>query len=138
MKPTNYPLIENAREEIRTASGRALAEITLDAVATGTLSVEDIRISRETLQAQAEIADEAGFPQLAANLRRAAELTAVPNQELLRMYEALRPGRSAFAELMALAARLENTYDAPENAKLVREAAQVYEQRGLLKREGNR
>ena len=48
-----------------------------------------------------------GFRQLAANLRRAAELTAVPNAELLRMYEMLRPGRSTYAELQELAARLE-------------------------------
>ena len=38
------------------------------------------------------------------------------------------------AELQTLAATLETEYQAPLNAQLVREALQVYLQRGLLKR----
>lgn len=128
-----YPLI-HAADTLRSASHRSLAEISLDAVAAGDLSPADLRISAETLRAQARISAEAGYTQLAANLTRAAELTAVPNDELLRMYEVLRPGRSTFDELSALAARLENEYDAPENARLVREAAAAYRERGLLRR----
>jgi propanediol dehydratase small subunit len=66
--------------------------------------------------------------------RRAAELTAVPNAELLRMYEMLRPQRASYAELLALADELERAYEAVENAQMVREAANVYQARGLLKR----
>jgi propanediol dehydratase small subunit len=91
-------------------------------------------ISPETLRAQAEIAREAGFTQLGGNLRRAAELTAVPNEELLSMYELLRPGRSTHAELMAMADRLEREFAAPETAAFVREAAGVYWQRGLFRK----
>jgi propanediol dehydratase small subunit len=80
---------------------------------------------------QAEIAATAGYPQLAANLRRAAELTALPNDELLRAYEALRPGRSTIAEIRALADRLETEYGARETAAFVREAAEAYAARGL-------
>jgi propanediol dehydratase small subunit len=131
---TNYPLMAHAGENLRAASGRPLAEITLEAAATGQLSAADLQIKAETLQAQAAIARQAGFEQLAANLSRAAELTVVPNQELLKMYDLLRPRRASLAELIALAERLEKEYHAPENGRLVRQAAAVYQARGLLKR----
>jgi propanediol dehydratase small subunit len=122
---------------IRAASGRLLADITLEAAEQGRLSPADLQITAETLQAQAEIARQAGYPQLADNLTRAAELTAVPNEELLRMYELLRPRRATWQELMALAETLERDYQAPANAQLVREAASVYQARNLLKRVEN-
>lgn len=119
-------------EEIRTASGRSLNEITLETLAS--LSPEDLQIHANTLRAQAEIAHRAGYSQLAANLMRAAELTIVPNEEILKMYEMLRPERASFEKLMELAAYLETTYHAVETAQLVREAAQVYRERELLRR----
>ena len=126
-----YPLIDRAGE-LHAASGRPLNEVTLDAL--DELSIADVQISPATLRAQAEIARQAGFRQLATNLARAAELTAVPNAELLRMYEMLRPQRATYAELLALADELERGYAAVENARMVREAADVYQARGLLKR----
>jgi len=126
-----YPLIDQA-DELRAVSGRPLSEVTLDAL--DDLSIADVQISPATLRAQAEIARQAGFRQLATNLTRAAELTAVPNAELLRMYELLRPQRASQAELLALADELEHHYKAVENAQMVREAAEVYQARGLLKR----
>jgi propanediol dehydratase small subunit len=128
-----YPLIEHAAHEIRTADGRPLSEITLEAAAAGHLSARDLLISSETLDAQARIAQEAGYPQLGSNLARAAELSAVSGEELLRIYEILRPGRASYEELLALACKLEDQYQAPENARLVREAAGVYRARGLLR-----
>ena len=97
------------------------------------MAIDDLQVSAETLRAQAAIARQAGYPQLAANLRRAAELTAVPNAEILRMYALLRPGRASYDELAALAGRLEADYQALERAALVREAAQTYRERGLLR-----
>lgn len=131
-RPT-YPLAESAAE-LRAANGRALDEITLDAAAAGALNADDIRISPDTLRAQAAIARDAGYRELAHNLERAAELTAVPNAELLTMYEQLRPGRATEAELVALAARLEEDYRAPITAAFVREATDVYRRRNLLRR----
>jgi propanediol dehydratase small subunit len=128
---SNYPLIDQINE-LRAVSGRPLSEVTLDALEE--LSIADVQISPATLRAQAEIARLAGFRQLAVNLARAAELTAVPNAELLRMYELLRPQRASHAELLALADALEQRYEAVENARMVREAAEVYQARGLLKR----
>jgi propanediol dehydratase small subunit len=128
---SDYPLI-NQTGELHAVSGRPLSEVTLDALED--LSIADVQISPATLRAQAEIARQAGFRQLAVNLTRAAELTAVPNAELLRMYELLRPQRASHAELLALADELEQRYAAAENARMVREAAEVYQARGLLKR----
>ena len=130
-----YPLMEHAAETLQTAQGRRLSEVTLEAAAAGNLSASDLQTNAETLQAQAEIARRAGYGQLAANLSRAAELTVVPNEELLQMYEMLRPGRATFEELINLAETLENTYNASGNARFVREAASVYQARGLLRRE---
>lgn len=127
----HYPLAEHAAAELHAASGRAYGDITLSA--TDDLSIEDLRIHAATLRAQAEIARQAGHPQLAANLLRAAELTAVPNEVVLRMYEQLRPGRASYDELLRLAATLEQTYAAATCAGLVREAADEYRRRGLVR-----
>ena len=130
-----YPLLENDPESLRAASGKPVTQITLNAVAAGALSDDDLRIRAETLRAQAQVARDAGYGQLATNLMRAAELTAVPNDELLKMYDLLRPGRSSHDILIALAERLETLYNAAETSQFVREAAAAYQIRGLLRRE---
>jgi propanediol dehydratase small subunit len=130
-----YPLMERATSELKAASGRSAEDITLEALATGELTDDDLRITADALREQAAIAQQAGFPQLAANLRRAAELTVVPNDELLRMYEILRPGRSTYGQMLALADRLVGEFRANETAAFVREAAEVYRSRGLAKQE---
>jgi propanediol dehydratase small subunit len=104
----------------------------MDAIRAGEVNAVDMCIHPETLRAQADIAEDAGYDQLAINLRRAAELTGVPQSEILSIYEALRPYRVGHDQLLALAARLEREYGATENARLVREAAEVYRARGLL------
>ncbi|MUL85625.1 MULTISPECIES: diol dehydratase small subunit [unclassified Mycolicibacterium] len=117
---------------ISSHSGRSVAEVTVEAARSGDLALDDIRISRETLLVQAETAERTGSAQLAMNLRRAAEMTALSAEDMLAAYEALRPGRSTFAELQELAQRL-GTQDAPICAEFVREAADVYQRRGLLR-----
>jgi propanediol dehydratase small subunit len=117
---------------LRALSGRPVAEITLDAVRAGEIGVADLRIHPETLERQAVVAERHGNPQLAANLRRAAELTAIGDDEVLGIYEALRPGRSTFAELTALAESLAGR-GLPLNAALIAEAAEVYVRRGLVR-----
>ena len=61
--------------EVRALSGRPVTELTLEAVRQGEIGLEDLRIHPETLERQAAIAEQHGNPQLAGNLRRAAELT---------------------------------------------------------------
>jgi len=133
MSNTQYPLMQNAADDLKALSGRPLSEITLDAVSEGALSADDMRIEAETLRLQAQVSEQAGYVQLAANLLRAAELTAVPNKEVLQIYDLLRPGRASYTQLIQLAEHLEQTYQAAETGKLVREAAEVYKQRNLLR-----
>ena len=109
---------------LRALSGRPVAEITLDAVRAGEIGVADLRIHPETLERQAVIAQEHGNPQPAGNLRRAAELTGLGDEEVLSIYEALRPRRSTVAELTALAESLA-ARGLPLNAALIAEAAEV-------------
>jgi propanediol dehydratase small subunit len=133
-KGLTYPLMESAAGELTAASGRTIRSVNLDAAAAGLVDADDLQISAATLRAQAELAQQAGYRELAQNLQRAAELTAVPNEELLRMYELMRPGRSTYAELTQMAERLEDDFAAPITAGFVREAAEVYRNRNLLRR----
>jgi propanediol dehydratase small subunit len=128
------PMSEVAREadvaEIRALSGKAVESLTVEAVRAGEIGVADLRIHPDTLERQAVVAAEHGNPQLAENLRRAAELTRLPDEEVLAVYEALRPGRSTPAQLTELAASLA-ARGLPRCAALVTEAADVYARRGL-------
>ncbi len=130
----DYPLAEKRPELVKTATGKSLADITLDAVVSGEIKAEEIRITPQTLEYQAQIAESIGRPQLARNMRRAAELTKVPDERILQMYNSLRPNRSTKAQLLAIADELESQYGAKVCAAFVREAAEVYERRGVLKK----
>jgi propanediol dehydratase small subunit len=128
----DFPLARNRSDLIRTPTGKRLEELTLDAVLKGDVTAEDLRITPRTLRLQAEIADAVRRPQLAENMRRAAELTAVPDERILEIYNALRPRASTRQELLEIADELEGRYGAATNAALVREAAEVYERRSCL------
>lgn len=122
MRP-EYPLSEKQRDRLTSPSGLPYDGITLERALAGGVRMEDLRVTATTLELQAQIAEDAGRPQLAANLRRAAELVAIPEETILRVYNALRPGRADRAELLALAVELEENHQAPRCAALVREAA---------------
>jgi propanediol dehydratase small subunit len=126
-----HPLGVGARDSIHALSGRAVAELTLESVLAGEAGTDDLRVSPETLSLQADFAEAGGNPQLAENLRRGAELCAFSDDELLRYYELLRPGRASAAELDALAGDLE-ARGAELSAGLVREARAAYVRRGLV------
>lgn len=131
----DYPLSEKRPELLKTPTGKTLNDITLKGVLNGDVTPEDVRISPETLELQAQIADSMGRKPLAANLRRAAELVSVPDGRILEIYNALRPYRSTKAELFAIADELEQKYGAKVNAAFVREAADVYETRNRLRQD---
>ena len=126
-----YPLGQNAQDTITSSTGKRVSELTLEAIRQGRVEANDFTIHPDTLRAQAQIAEEAGFPQLAANFRRAAELTSVPQEKVLAIYEALRPYRLKYEQLMALADEIEQEYGAVENASFIRQAAEAYKERGL-------
>ena len=115
-------------------SGRAASEVTVEALAAGQLTTEDIMISAEALLAQAAQAREHGYEPMAHNFERAAEMTALPDDEILSIYEALRPFRSTAAELDSIAERLDSG-GAARCAALVREASEAYAARGCLRPE---
>jgi propanediol dehydratase small subunit len=98
---------------------------------------EEVTISRETLLSQAARAEAEGYPQLARNFRRAAELTAIPNDVLLATYEKLRPYRSTYYALLALSQEISARYDAPETGEYIRQAAEAYRAKGLLAEGGD-
>jgi propanediol dehydratase small subunit len=127
----SYPLGAEARADVRSVTGRAVAEVTLGAAIRGGLGPRDVAISADTLRVQAEFAERAGNQQLGENLRRAAELVGFEDDELLRFYEMLRPGRSSAAELESLAATLDER-GARRCAELVREARAAYSRRGVI------
>ncbi|GAA3512646.1 diol dehydratase small subunit [Georgenia daeguensis] len=129
----DYPLAERRPELVRTDSGARLAELTFERLKSGELKPSDFKISADTLELQAQVADDVGRGSLARNLRRAAELVAVPDDRLLAIYDALRPYRSTKKELLDIAAELEGTYDAKAAGIFVREAAEVYQARGRLR-----
>jgi propanediol dehydratase small subunit len=128
----DYPLGTERPDAVRTPSGRSLDELTLDALRAGTLDTAEMRATADTLRLQAEVARAAGRAQLADNLARGAELTALPDEVILEIYTALRPHRATQDELERWAERLERDHGAPLTATFVREASAVYAERGLL------
>lgn len=130
----NYPLSEKMGEIIKSPSGKTLDDMTLEAVMSGRVGSDDFKIAPETLEMQAQVAESVGRDAFARNLRRAAELIAVPDARILEIYNALRPYRSTKSELLAIAEELENQYNCKINSALVREAAELYDKRGRLKR----
>lgn len=127
----DYPLGARRPELVATPGGVPLSEVTLDAARRGDVAAGELRATADTIRRQAAVARAAGRAPLAENLERAAELTRVPDDELLAIYTALRPGRSTAAELDAWASRLDG-WGASATAGFVREAAGVYAERGLL------
>jgi len=113
-------------------SSLALEQLTLESLRAGNVVAKDLAIKRRTLLAQARIADERGYPQLARNFRRAAELTAFPNEVLIETYEKLRPYRATYYQLLSLAQEIAARYDAPEMGEYIRQAAEAYKSKGLV------
>ncbi|PIC63229.1 glycerol dehydrogenase [Sporosarcina sp. P13] len=131
----DYPLGQKRPEVLFTPTNKSYDELTLEAAMKGELSSKDLRISPETLIMHAEISENIGREQLGQNFRRAAELIRISDERILEIYSALRPNRSSYEELMAIANELRIEYQADENAKLVEEAAEVYTRRKLLRKD---
>ena len=125
---SDYPLGARRPDLVRTPGGIALGELELHGAG---VEAAELRATPETLRLQADVARATGRRQLADNLLRAAELAPLPDETILEIYTALRPRRSSAAELAEWAERLDG-WGAPATAAFVREAAQVYEERGLL------
>ena len=116
-----YPLGEHEREQIASKTGKKLDEITLDAVMRNQIAPDDIKISKEMLYAQGQVAKENGNDPMEKNFERAAELVDVPDDVILKMYDKLRPNRSTKLELVLMAQELLEKYNAKNCARLVME-----------------
>jgi propanediol dehydratase small subunit len=128
-----YPLAENAPEQIRSGRGKALDELTIDAVLSGDVTIEDLRITPEALKAQAEIARRAGRPSLAANFERGAELVSVPQDLIMETYELLRPGRANSRKILLDRAEMfRRDYGAEQIALFLEMAAEQYHRRRII------
>jgi propanediol dehydratase small subunit len=133
LKVADYPLSENRPDLIQTRTGKKLDAITVEALKSGAVTIDDLRITRDALLMQAEIAEAAGRPRLGSNFQRAAEMVDVPQDYLLKAYELLRPGRAkSKQELLDAAKTFRDTYKAERVAAFLEEAAEVYERRGLF------
>jgi propanediol dehydratase small subunit len=129
----DYPLGAKRPDLVKTVNNKSLDDITLENVLNGSITPEDVRVTAETLKLQADVARAAGRGTLANNFERAAELTVVPDERVLQIYNALRPFRSSKEELLDIANELENKYNAVICASFVREAAALYQERKKLK-----
>ena len=130
---SSYPLGSRRPDLVRTPTNKTLDDITLENVMNGKITIDDLKITADTLELQAQVAEDAGRASIARNFRRAAELTKIPDDRILQIYNSLRPFRSSKSELLQIADELENKYGALINAGLVREAAEVYEKRKKLR-----
>lgn len=128
-----YPLIEKQPEMIRSKTGKKLEDVTLDNIMNGSIGIEDVSISKETLMIQAEVARQAGREQLAQNFIRASELIDVPDDEILKIYNMLRPYRSTEEDFNEIIRTLEEDYNAVVCAAFVRDTLEVYKKRDILK-----
>ncbi|MFB9148789.1 diol dehydratase small subunit [Roseovarius ramblicola] len=129
----DYPLAEKCPDRVTGYRGKSLNELTIDAVLSGDIEMNDLRITPDALVKQAEISRDAGRAALGLNFERAAEMTRMPEETVMEIYELLRPGRTTSKERLLSTGRwLRDEFDAPLLAQLVEEAAEVYENRGLF------
>ena len=66
-------------------TGKKLTDITLDEVMKGHVGPDDIKISKEMLKAQGQVAREADNAPMEKNFERAAELVDVPDDVILKI-----------------------------------------------------
>lgn len=129
----DYPLYSKHPELIHSPSGKKLDDITLEKVLNQEIDSKDLRITADTLKLQGQIAASAGRPAIQKNLQRAAELTRIPDERVLQMYNSLRPYRSTKQELLDISEELKTKYNAPVCSAWFQEAAEYYESRKKLK-----
>lgn len=129
----DYPLYSKHSELVHSPSGSNLDDLNIDNVLKGAVKPKDLRITAETLRLQGQVAVDSGRDAIQKNFQRAAELTAIPDERLLEMYNALRPYRSTKQELLDIAKELRDQYNAKICADWFEEAGEFYETRKKLK-----
>lgn len=135
MSGISYPIMDADADRLTTATGKKMSDLTLENVLAGTVTAADFSITKEALLLQAEVARMASRRTLAENFERASELVGVPNETIFEIYELLRPGRAAGADILKERARhMRDVYGATRIAAFLEEAAAAYERRSLFRR----
>ena len=135
LRAKDYPIAETRPERVLGSRGKPLASLTLDAVINGHVEMEDLRITSQALLQQAQIAKSVGRVALAGNLERAAEMTRIPQADVMHVYELLRPGRArSKQELLDAAQQIRSRHKAALLAEFIEEAAEFYDNRGLFRK----
>ena len=129
----DYPLYERHYKDIRTATGKGLSEFTLETILDGKIQAEDCRISPETLERHAQIEESVGNFQIAAELRRSAEMTRIPDNRIMEIYKSLRPRMSDKDKLKEIVDELKTKYHAPQCAAFIEDAIYIYEKRNMFR-----
>ncbi|MGH6854360.1 MAG: diol dehydratase small subunit [Aestuariivirga sp.] len=129
----DYPLAERHADDVKGKRGKPIGSITLDAILSGGITMDDLRITPDALRSQAGVSRDVGRTTLAANFERASELVDIPQDFIMRVYELLRPGRAKSAgDLLDAARIMRETHKADRIARFIEEAALVYGKRGLF------
>ena len=121
-------------DQIKTPTGKDFTSLSYEKVINGELSADDMRIAPETLEMQAQVAESVHREALPATCAAQPSSSPCPTTACWRSTTALRPYRSTKQELLDIAGELDGKYGAKTAASLVREAAEVYEKRGRLKK----
>lgn len=134
LSANDYPTAEKHPDQVAGSRGKPLGQLTLEAAEQGDLAMEDLHITPEALLRQAQIARSAGRAALAANFERAAEMTSLSQDEVMRIYEMLRPGRADSKQVLLDAAQdLKTRHNTPRLAEFLEQAADLYDRRGLFR-----
>ena len=126
-----YPLAKNYSDKLVSKTGKKFNEVTYEALVDGGLGLEDLKTDKSTLLMQAQIAQGAGKLEFAQNLRRAAEMVDIPDDEILEIYNMLRPNRTSKQALLQKAEEIRRKYGAVNTAGLIEEAAGIYGKRKI-------
>lgn len=132
-KVTDYPLANKHPEWVKTATNKTLDDFTLENVLSDNVTAQICALPLKHCVFRPRLPEMLVAIALAMNFERAAELTSVPDDRILEIYNALRPYRSTKQELIAIADDLERRYQAKICAAFVREAAELYVERKKLK-----
>lgn len=133
MRVQDYPLATRCPEHILTPTGKPLTDITLEKVLSGEVGPQDVRISRQTLEYRAQIAEQMQRHAVARNFaaRRSLSpfLTSAFWLSITRCARSAPRRRSCWRSPTSWSTR-----HATVNAAFVRESAEVYQQRHKLRK----
>ena len=83
---SSYPLGSKRPDLVRTPTNKTLDDITLENVMNGKITIDDLKITANTLELQAQVAEHAGRSSIERNIRRAPKLTTITDDRILQIH----------------------------------------------------